>query len=102
MQHQATHDALTQLPNRALLTDRLAQAIGVARRSGEVVAVMFFDLSTSLHYPRKSGRGALLIGGKRPPRTLPALPPRWWMAPPSALFHHTVHPAHGGSCRCVT
>jgi len=44
MHHQATHDGLTQLPNRALLTDRLAQAIGAARRAGEVVAVMFFDL----------------------------------------------------------
>lgn len=44
MHHQATHDALTQLPNRALLSDRLAQAIGVARRSGELVAVMFFGL----------------------------------------------------------
>lgn len=44
MQHQATHDALTQLPNRALLSDRLVQAIGTARRAGEVVAVMFFDL----------------------------------------------------------
>ncbi|HMM76333.1 MAG TPA: EAL domain-containing protein [Gammaproteobacteria bacterium] len=44
MHHQATHDALTQLPNRALLSDRLAQAIGAARRSGDIVAVMFFDL----------------------------------------------------------
>ena len=44
MNHQATHDSLTQLPNRALLSDRLAQAIGAAKRNGEVVAVMFLDL----------------------------------------------------------
>lgn len=44
MHHQATHDALTQLANRALLSDRLTQAIGAARRKSEIVAVMFFDL----------------------------------------------------------
>jgi len=44
MTHQATHDALTGLPNRLLLTDRIRQAIHAAKRSSESVAVMFMDL----------------------------------------------------------
>jgi diguanylate cyclase (GGDEF)-like protein len=42
--HQATHDALTGLPNRLLLQDRLGHAIEVARREQSKVAVMFIDL----------------------------------------------------------
>jgi diguanylate cyclase (GGDEF)-like protein/PAS domain S-box-containing protein len=44
IQHQATHDALTGLPNRNLLYDRLRQAILAADRTGEIVAVAFMDL----------------------------------------------------------
>lgn len=40
----ATHDALTDLPNRVLLNERLAQAIARARRGQSHVAVMFVDL----------------------------------------------------------
>ena len=42
--HQATHDALTHLPNRELLADRATQAIAVARRDGTMLAVLFLDL----------------------------------------------------------
>lgn len=41
---QASHDALTGLPNRLLFTDRLSLAILHAQRHGERVAVMFLDI----------------------------------------------------------
>ena len=42
--HMAHHDALTGLPNRALLLDRLGQALTQAARYDANVAVMFLDL----------------------------------------------------------
>ena len=42
--HQANHDALTDLPNRTLLQDRLRQAILRGQRSGRAIAVLFADL----------------------------------------------------------
>lgn len=44
LRHQATHDALTGLPNRMLLIDRLEHAIVVAERKGGAVGVLFLDL----------------------------------------------------------
>jgi diguanylate cyclase (GGDEF)-like protein/PAS domain S-box-containing protein len=42
--HEALHDPLTGLPNRALLEDRLEQALSRAQRLGAEVAVMFLDI----------------------------------------------------------
>jgi diguanylate cyclase (GGDEF)-like protein/PAS domain S-box-containing protein len=42
--HQATHDALTGLPNRTLLEDRMVQARSSARRHGEILAAFFVDI----------------------------------------------------------
>ncbi len=49
MAHLAQHDALTDLPNRLLLNDRLDQAIALARRHGKQLAVMFLDLDRFKH-----------------------------------------------------
>ena len=43
MLHLAEHDALTDLPNRLLLNDRLARAIALGRRYGRRLAVLFID-----------------------------------------------------------
>jgi diguanylate cyclase (GGDEF)-like protein/PAS domain S-box-containing protein len=40
----AHHDTLTGLPNRLLFQDRLEQALGIAQRQGQRVAVMLLDL----------------------------------------------------------
>lgn len=42
--HVAHHDVLTGLPNRALMQDRLQQAIRQAERSGRAVGLLFIDL----------------------------------------------------------
>ena len=44
IEHQAYHDALTGLPNRLLLSKRLAQALALARRNDHGVALLFIDL----------------------------------------------------------
>jgi len=42
--HQAQHDSLTGLPNRLLLDDRLNHAMGIARRHGVKLALLYLDL----------------------------------------------------------
>lgn len=44
MAHLAQHDALTGLPNRVLLDERVGQAIRLAHRHGDQVALLFVDL----------------------------------------------------------
>ena len=47
--HSAQHDFLTGLPNRMLLTDRVRQAISLARRQRGLAAVLFLDLDGFKH-----------------------------------------------------
>jgi diguanylate cyclase (GGDEF)-like protein len=42
--HLATHDQLTGLANRVLFNDRLSQAVAAARRSRQILAVLYLDL----------------------------------------------------------
>jgi len=44
LQHMAHFDALTDLPNRLLLADRLRQGMAQAQRRGQVLALAFLDL----------------------------------------------------------
>jgi diguanylate cyclase (GGDEF)-like protein/PAS domain S-box-containing protein len=44
MVHLAQHDVLTGLPNRALLTERLAQSIRLAHRHRKQVGLLFLDV----------------------------------------------------------
>ena len=44
MRHQAFHDVLTDLANRALFNDRLGHALELRRRDGRPVAVLLIDL----------------------------------------------------------
>jgi diguanylate cyclase (GGDEF)-like protein/PAS domain S-box-containing protein len=44
MSHLASHDPLTDLPNRLLLSDRLARALALAHRHQRRLAVLFLDL----------------------------------------------------------
>ena len=47
--HLSQHDFLTDLPNRMLLNDRLTQAIALARRHAQHLAVLFLDLDEFKH-----------------------------------------------------
>jgi diguanylate cyclase (GGDEF)-like protein/PAS domain S-box-containing protein len=49
MYHLAQHDGLTDLPNRMLLDDRLAQAITLCHRNQQKLAVLFLDLDRFKH-----------------------------------------------------
>ncbi len=44
IEHMARHDPLTDLPNRALFSDRLDVALSLAKRNGTRLALMFVDL----------------------------------------------------------
>ncbi|MFT5532411.1 MAG: two-component system cell cycle response regulator [Burkholderiaceae bacterium] len=49
MHHLALHDALTGLPNRRLLDDRIGVALAHARRGRTLVALMYVDLDGFKH-----------------------------------------------------
>jgi diguanylate cyclase (GGDEF)-like protein/PAS domain S-box-containing protein len=72
----AYYDALTQLPNRVLLADRLEQALAYVRRSGQHLAVCLLDLDRfkpiNEEYGRDTGDRMLVEFARRLERMLPA------------------------------
>lgn len=74
LRHMATHDALTGLPNRSLLSDRIRMAIAHARRTSNGFAVLALDLdgfkkvNDALGHP--VGDGLLRIAAMRLSDTL--------------------------------
>ncbi len=51
----AFHDALTELPNRRLLNDRLLQTMAASKRSGSYAALMLLDLDSFKPFNDKYG-----------------------------------------------
>ena len=49
LQHQASHDQLTDLPNRTLFFDRLTRSLAMSRRDGWSLNLMFLDLDGFRH-----------------------------------------------------
>jgi diguanylate cyclase (GGDEF)-like protein len=49
LEHVARHDPLTDLPNRHLFSDRLQQALVLARRQRLVLAIVYIDLDGFKH-----------------------------------------------------
>jgi diguanylate cyclase (GGDEF)-like protein len=69
MDYLAYHDPLTGLPNRALFTDRLGQAIAAARREKRFAAAVFLDIErfrmVNESFGRKAGDDLLRQAAQR-------------------------------------
>lgn len=57
LDHMAHHDALTDLPNRVLLTDRMELAMRRAAREHELIGIVFIDLDRFKHINDVHGHG---------------------------------------------
>ncbi|MEZ5251301.1 MAG: diguanylate cyclase [Ilumatobacteraceae bacterium] len=68
--HEAFTDALTGLPNRRLLVDRLRQSLGRSHRQDRPLAVMFIDLDgfKAINDGRGHGAGDRVLGEVAPHR----------------------------------
>lgn len=74
LRHQASHDSLTALPNRASLSERIDLMLKVARRAGTRVAVLSIDVHGLRGVNQSPGhatgdRVLKEVGWRRPPRT---------------------------------
>ncbi|WP_046114268.1 bifunctional diguanylate cyclase/phosphodiesterase [Aquincola tertiaricarbonis] len=58
LRHAASHDALTLLPNRVLLLERLSDHLANARRAGDQVGVCYLDLDGFKAVNDQHGHGA--------------------------------------------
>jgi diguanylate cyclase (GGDEF)-like protein/PAS domain S-box-containing protein len=58
LRHQALHDSLTGLPNRALINDRLAQMPTAVRRHQSEIAVLYIDIDDFKDVNDSLGHGA--------------------------------------------
>lgn len=58
LRHMAHHDTLTNLPNRALFSDRLQHALATANRDKKRMALMFIDLDRFKHINDTLGHNA--------------------------------------------
>lgn len=74
LEHIAHYDALTALPNRVLLADRMHQAMALAQRQKQPLAVAFLDLdgfkAVNDHYGHPIGDQLLMIVASRMKQTL--------------------------------
>ncbi len=74
LEHIAHYDALTSLPNRVLLADRLHQAMSQSQRRGQRLAVAYLDLdgfkAVNDHHGHEAGDQLLMTVASRMKQTL--------------------------------